>query len=418
MAFGVTSKGFILKRLADILEEVTQELSLVSDDVTGETLQPDFNSSDPVMELIKIPLGGNSNTWEALQIAFDQFNPDNATSANLDTLLQFTGLKRIAGTKSQVLLNFTGTPLGVIDSGLQVSDAAASVIWTLPAGFTFDGVGVATGKLAEPSTIGEIPAAIGTLTRIISSASDVISVNNPVSATLGTNLETDTEARRRRDISTEANAAGPAESVFSSIIALSGVKFCRVYINSTSSVDARGLTAKSQAVLVEGGDNAAIGLQILTRSGAGVLFYDGSGAIGGNPTPETAQISDLQGEIYDVNFLRPELIPIFVKVDIAITDLSLFPTNGSELIKQAIVDYSLVGASALGIQSGFDQSGFVPGEDVLATRLMTAVNSVPGHFVTLLKVGISAPATADTIAIGDFQQSTFDITDITVVVAP
>ena len=91
------------------------------------------------------------------------------------------------------------------------------------------------------------------------------------------------------------------------------------------------------------------------------------------------QMAVLRGNINELN------------EELELTGDELFPPNGAQDIKQAIVDYSTGGASALGITDGFNTVGFPPGENVLLSRLYTPINSIPGHSITDLKIGKSLP---------------------------
>ena len=58
--------------------------------------------------------------------------------------------------------------------------------------------------------------------------------------------------------------------------------------------------------------------------------------------------------------------------------------------------YSRFGAPGLGIPAaaGYDQDGIVPGESVIAPRLYTPINSVPGHALRAIRIGIDPGALA------------------------
>jgi uncharacterized phage protein gp47/JayE len=96
----------------------------------------------------------------------------------------------------------------------------------------------------------------------------------------------------------------------------------------------------------------------------------------------------------------------------------VFPGDGIDRIKQAIVDYAIGGAAALGIDDGFSQTGFPPGEAVIVSRLYTPINYIPGHRVTALTLGTS-PSPVGTVDIpmvwNEYGSFTVGAIDITVV---
>jgi hypothetical protein len=83
-----------------------------------------------------------------------------------------------------------------------------------------------------------------------------------------------------------------------------------------------------------------------------------------------------------------------VKVQVRVTNPSVFPVDGLAQIKNAILAYAAGGAPALGVDEGFSSSGFPPGAPILTSRLYTPVNFVPGHEVVALLVGTSSPPTS------------------------
>ena len=376
--FGVTDTGFNAKRLADIISEAESDLSQIEDPETGEKLQPDLNSSDPAMQIAKVPLDGSALTWEAIEIAYDQFDPAKSTGPALSSLVQINGLERQEATASTVTLDVTGTALLTIAAGQTVSDQLENNTWTTDADFTFDGGGLAT-VTATSTVTGPVTGLASTITKIVTPVAGWTTVNNPSDATLGRDEETDSALRRRRDQSTLAPAAGPAEAVFSNLLNVDDVTYARVLINNTLSTDARGIPAKSIGAVVLGGSDQDIAETLLARVGVGVDYFG----------TDTLQIFDKQGEPYDIKWIRPTEINIFIQVDLTILDSNLFPVDGDDQIKSAILAYAQGGAPALGIDDGFNETGFTVGEDVILTRLYTPVNSVPGHRIDDLQIGLS-----------------------------
>lgn len=261
-----------------------------------------------------------------------------------------------------------------VNAGLQVSDSNRVNIWTTTEVFTFNTSGVANGIPAQCTVRGAITANPGTLTRLVSVAGDVTSVTNPLAATVGRPVEDDNSLRRRRDLSTYAPSIGLVGSLSAALKAIVGVTFVRVYNNITMSTDANGLDPKSVGCVVVGGDDTEIGQTIFQRLSVGP-------STSGNTT---VTFEDNLGESYDINFYRPTAVDIDIQLTITLIEGDVFPTDGVNQIKNAIVAYAVGGASALGITEGFDNNGFPPGQDVILSLLYTPINSVPGHEVVTL----------------------------------
>lgn len=273
--------------------------------------------------------------------------------------------------QSGAITNGVGYSVSV---GLQVSDSNRVNIWETSSSFTFDTAGVANGITATCTTRGYITANPGTLTHLISVAGDISTVTNPLAAVAGNPVEDDNALRRRRDLSTYAPSIGLVGSLSAALKAIVGVTFARVYNNIELTTDVNGLPGKSVGCVVVGGDDTEIGQTIFQRLSVGP-------STSGNTT---VTFEDNLGQTYDINFYRPAPIDIDIQITITLIEGDVFPTDGVDQIKNAIVAYAIGGASALGITEGFDNNGFPPGQDVILSLLYTPINSVPGHEVVTL----------------------------------
>ena len=105
---------------------------------------------------------------------------------------------------------------------------------------------------------------------------------------------------------------------------------------------------------------------------------------------------------------EPAEVPIFVKVDIKVTDSLVFPSDYEELIKQSIVDYSLYDISS--------NTGFPPGTTVVRTRLFTPINDAcEGFSIVNMTIGLSPESQAKVdIPIAWNEASVFKADNITV----
>lgn len=402
--YGVTPEGFILKRLADIREDLATALSAVSDPTTGETLTPNLdNEDDPLVQVVNALADALAVAWEHLQSAYNQFDPLKADGAGLSGVVQLNGIVRKPGIFSTVVLTVYGTEGTVIPAGSRVAKSDGSDLFITTGTATISG-GSATAT-AQAEVLGPVAATIGTLTRILSPLSGWSGVTNLVEASPGTLEETDTELRLRQQASTALPARSVIESIYAGVLDLDGVSYCRVYQNNTlTDPDARGIPAKSVAVIVVGGENAEIAETIFNRLPAGAGVH--------GTTTET--VYDEMGTGYDIKFTRPTPVTVPVDIEATIIHPDLFPDDGEDRIKAAIVAFAESGASVLGIASGFDQNGYIPGESVYASELYLPVMSVPGIVITVLTVGDPAAAS---VAIAWDEIASITADDITVTVA-
>ena len=123
-------------------------------------------------------------------------------------------------------------------------------------------------------------------------------------------------------------------------------------------------------------------------------------------------VSDNLGDTSAVQWVRPTEVPIHVEVDIQSLGDGQLTDDYAARITEAIVLYARFGASGLGIAGagGYDQDGIVPGENVVAPRLYTPINSVPGHALRALRIGTAAlPVGAADIPIRWDEWASFDV---------
>ena len=416
MTFGVTEDGFNSKRLADVIEEAETDLALIVDPISGESLQPDFSSDDPAMQVALVPLVGVADSWEATKLVFDQFSPSLSVGPSLSGLVQINGIERIEERASTDTVILTGSVGATIPAGSLISDEFLTQEWSLDIEVT---IGVSGTEIDVPITntiTGPVTVSTAQLDRIVTPVAGWQTVSNEGEVTLGRDEEQDQELRIRRNRSTLAPAAAPAESVWANLRNLEGVTYVRVLINNSLADEDRGtplspfiLPAKNQAVIIEGGDDIKIAETILQRSGAGVEFF--------GTTTLDPPIFDAQGEPYEISFTRPAPINIFVKLEITVTKPNIFPGDVDRLIKDAIIAYAESGADALGALTGFNQDGFGVGSLVVISRLYTPVNSIAGHKIDSLEIGLSAGSVSNLdlqTSVAEFPKFTDANIDITV----
>lgn len=375
---GVSDTGFEAKRLADVLGDSAEQLRTIVDPVTGETLQPDFGSEDPAMQVVQVPLEGVGLAWEAGQLIYQQYDPSKATGPSLYGLVQINGIQQQDASPSIATLQLTGTPSTVIPAGQLISDVNNVNQWSTQTEVTLDLSGLGEVE-ARCAVFGPIPADTGTLINIVTPVAGWTGVTNADPAILGRNVETDTELRQRRSRSTMAPAASPVESVFANLANVPGVTYARVRQNNTLVPDSNGIPGKSVAAVIVGGAAEDIAVTLLARTGVVAEWF-------GN-TSQT--LFDVQGEPYVVKWTVPDPLPIYVEYTIEVVNPNLFPVDGPQQIKDATIAYAQGGAPALGIDDGFSTTGFPPGATVIQSRLYTPLNFIPGHRVVSVFIGTS-----------------------------
>jgi uncharacterized phage protein gp47/JayE len=218
-------------------------------------------------------------------------------------------------------------------------------------------------------TAGAYTIAANTLTEIVTPVSGWDEVNNINAGLTGTNQETDSELRIRREFSVN-NGFGTDDSIRESILDnVDGITACTVTSNRTNTTDSESRPAHSFEAVVVGGDDTEIAEEILRVQSAGIGSY-------GNTTEN---VTDSQGYTQIIKFSRPVSQYIWVRIYRDYYDEEAYPDDGDDLIKESIVDWSL------------DLDNINIGVDVIRQKLSTPIYEIAG--IGDITIEIDATAT-------------------------
>jgi hypothetical protein len=223
---------------------------------------------------------------------------------------------------------------------------------------------------------GPIEAPSGTLTAIETQVSGFAAVTNFLDGALGRDVESDDEARVRRE-ETLSTGSAHTRAVLSAINRLPGVTLSRAYENIMDTVDADGRPGHSVEFLVQGGDDLAVAQVIWDGRAAGIVPFgninaDGSVDVDGSGSGITAE--DSNGVDQVVHYSRPEPRYAFIIAVKTLYSEEEFPDEGDEAIRQALLTFG----NAVGI-----------GKDFLIQRFIGPAVSVPGVGSVALQIAIS-----------------------------
>lgn len=207
---------------------------------------------------------------------------------------------------------------------LSLANKREDLFWTI-----YEGYAVRVKKLtqAEAEQSGAVVAQIDNIRGIESSVLGWETVNNPFPTFVGYNRETDAELRKRFKDSKSSRSEGYADSLFSRISELSGIRQVVVYENYTDVTDSNGLPEKSFLIVVLGGDDQEIARQIRITRPIGISSK-------GNTE---ISFQDSQGVTVSERFERPEQVEVFFKVRFSKIGSVEFGVENK--IKNLIVDY-------------------------------------------------------------------------------
>jgi uncharacterized phage protein gp47/JayE len=476
---GVTDQGFVIKRLPEVLLDLQNEARGLFQDLVQPGEVVDVSPDAGLGRLIGLATPSAVDGWEAAQEVYSAFDPNSATGVPLDNLVAYAGITRQEQTSttspvfvtgdintlitsgSVVSSPFTGerfnvvvpialTPASASGIGINLLTVADSTLYTITytntsttqninftSGVSATEASILAGIEAEiisahpsldvvvvgntltvtredvfqvvafttsvnigivkVSTVGEVQAEttgpieqlVNTITEITTPILGWDSVTNPIAASPGRLEETDEELRIRFRNTKFERATNTLDAIYSAIVGVSNVQDVVIYENDTDITDGNGVPGHSFLPIVLGGLSTDIANAIWENKPIGILSY-------GNTT---VSISDIQGFPHDISFSRPDGIVIYISIDLT-TDAS-YPANGDSLMKQALIDYFI--------------AQFSIGDDVIYSRLYTPINSIPGHEVNSLTIGI-APAPVGMVNIPIAFDEIASLNDVNIVI--
>lgn len=221
-------------------------------------------------------------------------------------------------------------------------------------------------------TFGSIVSPANTLTVLTDAIVGIVSVNNPLDAEVGDDVETDADALIRRGQSLAFPGHSTVNAILAELLQIDGVVAARVFENTALVVDINGRPAKSYEAIVQGGDDTDIARVMLDTKPAGIQQIGSTLVV----------LNDSQGFAKDVRFSRPTAIPIHVIADLVVS--AEYPANGDDLVRDAILAYG----DALNI-----------GQDVIVIpKLVCAFDEIPGILDANIRIGVTTiPVTGSSV---------------------
>lgn len=370
----ITKDGVTGTTLQEYKEEVSEKYLAIDSGWNIDPETPDGMAIAIWSELF-------ANLDEEVVNAYHAVDPNAAQKQQLDRISAFAGLQRQPDSFSTDVVEFEGDGLIEIPAGVKVRHRLTSTLWTTDAKVFTDINGKASVSVTctTPGAEGANP---GTLTIIASPVARIRAVTNTQGASLGKAEESDNAFRVRRNYSVALPGNNQIDNMKAALDNVTGVKQTLVHENVEDQTDEHGAYGHSMAIFIDGGEMDAIAMAIATHKnpGCGLNRY--------NTFPNKISVDTFTPKKQPVNvtFFRPDYVAIYVKVDIKTSTLG---EDEKEKIKEAIVDYTLVGFDET---SGFAKQGFKIGEALAAGRLYTPTNYFVGgdDYVSNITIGTSS----------------------------
>lgn len=367
------SAGVLIDRYADVISR----LITLAEEQWGASVQTDADSNLGHilrnMALITAELG------EIIQDVYDARSVTAATGTALDDLLEILGIYRQSAAYSTVTLTLTATKATTVPAGSQYS-TATGIVFATDEALVFTGAGTDTVD-ATCTVAGAYEAGIGEVTTIVTPVYGISASTNLAAATPGRDRETDAQLKARHTLAVSTSGDGDLASIYEAVTNVSGVS--AAYIEDDT-------TTTSIHVVVIGGDDDDIADAIYGAKTAGIATT-GSESV--------SVYDEIIAKSTTINFDRGAAVPIHI--ELTLTKLTNYPLDGDTQIKTALA--ALIADKRIG-------------DDVIYTELYSAIYSVPGHYVTALKVDtVDPPTGTSTITISTTQRATLATTDIDIV---
>lgn len=401
MSFGMTNTGFKPKRFADVLESLTTKLQNISDPDTGEYPFVNETADGLLMQFTSIIAEEIAICWEQAYLASVQCDPQNASGVALRGLVQINAINPSYGSYTQIPITLGGTAGTVVPEGARISSTDGSQVYQTTSATVIPNSGSIT-TTAVCTEVGPNDPAAGTIIQIQTPIFGWNYASNGAATSVGTNPDTDAQLHIKQSRATAATSYRQVDAIIAGIMNVPGVTFARLYVNNTTSTDARGIAGKTMAPVVVGGLDTDIAEVLRLKAGSLDNFQ-------GNLTNPIVYTGDL-GDTQTIDFYRPTEVPIYINLDITVTDSASYPEDAETLIKQAIIAYAQYDQDGV--------AGFPPGADVLISRLYTPINTVPGFKVNTIEIGTDPNILSGSdIAIDWNEIAKFDADNITITVS-
>ncbi|TDF92159.1 baseplate J/gp47 family protein [Paenibacillus piri] len=347
-------KGFKRKRYADLITEMEAKAR----EVYGETVNTSERS--PLGIILRIFAWFLSKPWEKAEDVYYSAYINTAQGVQQDRLGPYVGISRIPEQFSTGLVTITGTPGYTVAAGFSVRARTGVYFATIiPVTLDENGRGNVGVRATSAGVRGNVAA--GMISEIVNPNPNVSAVMNASPTLGGREKETDAEFRERFQLSVSGGGAATLDSIRSALLRTPGVRAATVIENISLVTDADGRPGKSFQAYLLGGDADDIARAILETKAVGIETYG----------DVSRTVQDLSGTPHVIKFSYAEEIRL--KLNIDLTKNEQYPTDGDAQVRTAIIRY-IGGQDA----DGSLYSGLGMGDDVIYTKLISAIYKVPG----------------------------------------
>lgn len=387
--YGLTPQGFVRKPADQIKADLEADLRTAFGNSINLAPESMFG------QLVGLSTGWFDSLWQLLEAVYASRYPDSASGASLVGVCAITGTVQEVPTYSTVIVTASGTAGAVVPSGTRFS-VKNGAQFTSTADATI-GQGGTVAIACTAVEVGPNIAPAGTLTQIDTPVAGLSGVTNPLDAVPGRGVESDQHLRSRREEELRSQGLAAVEAVRDRMLGVAGVTSCFVFENPTDFTNADGLPPHSIEVLVLGGLDADVALQLWRSKGDGIQTHGRT----------TVQLKDSQGFPQQVSFSRPDRVLIWVDVVVQ-RGPNVTPGTLVSQVQETLIDL------VQGRTPGF--AGFGIGDTIVKSRLAAALFGISG-LVDVVHFALSDTGDDEVtgnITLGPRQLAVFDTSRIRV----
>lgn len=348
---------------------------------------------------------------ETLQRAYNSKDPNKAKGLDLDIVCSLTGTTRSEGSKSNVSLSLTGTPMTVIPKGNRFESSVTGSRWETDQAVTLDTGGSATVN-ATCTVVGPTAADPDTITRIIDVIGGLATVNNPAPAVEGTDAQRDEQLRVTRAAAVGRPGSNQVDSMIGELYAVDSVRRVKLYENDTNSSavsadNPYGLPAHSIAPIIDGGSDEDVAMAIYLKKNPGVLLFQA-----GDPFEVNVQSPRYPDNYKIIRASRPVYVDAILVVEVK-NDGTL-PVDAGQLITNAVMEFAE--GDLIPADVGFKITGFGIGETVPFSTMFTPINQVIGQYGNSYVTSLTLNGSSANLPIAYNEMSRWSAANITVTI--
>lgn len=394
----LTDRGVIVPDTSVILTEIENKFK----EIWGQNL--DTAPTTPQGRLIEMFQRSRTFTIQCMAAISNMFNLNRASGFILDDLGALFLISRQGATYTTTSVVLGGVPGTLVPAGTRFQNTQGA-IFELTADYT---LGASTTPTVRAQESGLVACPENSITIILDNVGGLETVNNPYSAQIGQDVESDAEFRLRIKNSLNINSIAVLSAIKANLEALPGVLSTYCYDNYTNqavTIDTITVPAHSILAVVDGGDKNEIAQVLYNKKTAGAGYCGASSDP--NVVVEKVTVTDPNyGTAYDVSFARPAARPLAVNITVTRQGYTGADLEGA--VVNAIVNWAngqnpeVDGLKIGGVVSPFEISAAVSSE-------------LSDIFINNVEIGdVDGSLSSSTITLDETEKATIDVSDIQV----